>query len=508
MTESRDTVLDTAIVGGGVSGLYSAWRLTRSGVAGPSVAVFEGSDRTGGRLYSVCLKDEHAIPAELGGMFFGDAQDLVYRLCTAELGLELQSVTPEADFSWLRATRFMMKDFAEPGVLPYRLADDEQGLQPHEILLLAVRRIAPDIDKVWPLNPDSTMTETVAYLRGVEFDGRPLHAWGYWNLLARVISNEARLALADVEGTYALFSNWNALDAVFSMLADLTGNWFRIPDGYQRLPDRLREQAEAAGVAVEVGAMVRAVRREHDGTHRIEFADGRGPVRARRVILALPTGALERLDFDAPVAMQEALASSIGAPACKIFMVFDEPWWERLPHGPGHIEPGHFSASHTDLPLRQCYYLGQDPDTGDGLLLGAFGDARSVSFWPPLMREDGRGVELTSALPERAADELRRQLSEMHGADVPKPVDGIFVDWAAPPYYGGWHAWTPGWKSWDAAATLRGDGGIHICGEAYSAYQGWVEGALTSAEIMLQEAFGLAAPEWLGESDCLAPYRR
>jgi hypothetical protein len=48
---------------------------------------------------------------------------------------------------------------------------------------------------------------------------------------------------------------------------------------------------------------------------------------------------------------------------------------------------------------------------------------------------------------------------------------------------------------------------VHICGEAYSAYQGWVEGALTSAEVMLQQAFGLDAPDWLGDTDCLAPYR-
>lgn len=506
MGEGNGEILDTAIIGGGVSGLYSAWRLVRSGIDGRSIAVFEGSERTGGRLYSVCLKDEHAIPAELGGMFFSDAQDLVYRLCRDVLDLELQAVTPEADFCWLRAQRFLMADFARDGVLPYRLADDEQGLQPHELLLLIVRRIAPAIDRYWPLNPGATMAETVAYLRTVDFDGRPLHAWGFWNLVARVVSNEARLALADVEGTYALFSNWNALDAVFSTLADLTGAWFRIPDGYERVPEQLRARAEADGVAVHTHAFVRAVRSEADGVQRLEFADGRAPVRARRVILALPTGALKRLDFDAPEGMHEALDSSFGTPACKIFMVFDSPWWEQVPEGPGHIELGHFSASHTDLPLRQCFYLGQDPNTGDGLLLGAFGDERAVSFWPPLMREDGRGIELTTPLPERAARELCRQLSEMHGMEVPLPVDGIFVDWAAPPYYAGWHAWAPGWKSWDAAAKLRGETGIHICGEAYSAYQGWVQGALTSAEVMLQEAFGLDAPDWLGETDCLSPY--
>ena len=38
---------------------------------------------------------------------------------------------------------------------------------------------------------------------------------------------------------------------------------------------------------------------------------------------------------------------------------------------------------------------------------------------------------------------------------------------------------------------------VSICGEAYSPTQWWVEGALESAEILLQKKFGLPAPSWL-----------
>jgi hypothetical protein len=40
---------------------------------------------------------------------------------------------------------------------------------------------------------------------------------------------------------------------------------------------------------------------------------------------------------------------------------------------------------------------------------------------------------------------------------------------------------------------------IHICGEAYSDQQGWVEGAFCVAEKMLQEHFGLQRPTWLSK---------
>ena len=41
---------------------------------------------------------------------------------------------------------------------------------------------------------------------------------------------------------------------------------------------------------------------------------------------------------------------------------------------------------------------------------------------------------------------------------------------------------------------------VYICGEAYSQQQGWVEGALQTAEIMLQSHFGLAPAHWADPS--------
>jgi lysine 2-monooxygenase len=37
---------------------------------------------------------------------------------------------------------------------------------------------------------------------------------------------------------------------------------------------------------------------------------------------------------------------------------------------------------------------------------------------------------------------------------------------------------------------------LYVCGEAYSLNQGWVEGALSTAENLLQTRFKLAPPFW------------
>jgi hypothetical protein len=66
--------------------------------------------------------------------------------------------------------------------------------------------------------------------------------------------------------------------------------------------------------------------------------------------------------------------------------------------------------------------------------------------------------------------------------------DYAIRDWSRPPFGAGCHAWAPGAQSWSVREDLAAfefDGhqrkNLHICGEAYSDYQGFIEGALRSA---------------------------
>lgn len=500
---------DIAIAGAGVSGLYSAWRLVEAGIDPSDIAVYEFSERIGGRLWSVSLPDEKTIPAELGGMFFNDQQPLVFNLSTRKLALDHEPISPQPDFAWLRAVRFKVPEFADPKVLPYALAPDEQGLSYYELLALATDRIAPELKSLWPQQPDRPREATIAYLRKLKFDGTPLHEWGFWNLLARVISNEAWQALRGIVSSYTLFENWNGYDAMISLVVEQSGKWYRLTHGYQRLPDTLAAQIEKAGVAIHRRHRLARVDRLEDGLAlTLEHDGNERRAEARRLVLALPSQPVAGLVAASPdlhgTALARRLGSVKGVPACKIFLTFDTPWWRDVPNGPGRIGKNTYGVSHTDLPLRQCYYLGMDETTGEGLMLASYADGDAVTFWRALMDDSGRGRNLRSDLGDRARREIGRQLSEMHGVDVPPPTGGLFIDWCQAPYGGGWHNWQPGWKSWEVVDRMRrpmSDWPLYICGEAWSAAQGWTEGALGSAESMLQTGFGLAPPDWLEEND-------
>ena len=98
-------------------------------------------------------------------------------------------------------------------------------------------------------------------------------------------------------------------------------------------------------------------------------------------------------------------------------------------------------------------------------------------------------------------------MREVHGLEfVPEPYTAAYHDWSDDPYGAGWHAWKAGTRFWEIMPKVRKplpDEEVFICGEAYSINQGWVEGALQTAELMLEEHFGLKRPSWL-PSDYIA----
>jgi lysine 2-monooxygenase len=71
-------ILDVAVVGGGVSGAYAAWRLKEERPDW-NIAIFEYSKRIGGRLYTETLPGMPHVHAELGGMRYNEKEHILVR---------------------------------------------------------------------------------------------------------------------------------------------------------------------------------------------------------------------------------------------------------------------------------------------------------------------------------------------------------------------------------------------------------------------------------------------
>lgn len=503
-------MLDVAVIGGGVAGCYCAYRLS---VERPGeIALFEASNRIGGRLWSAPLAGHSGQLAEIGGMFFRSHQRNVRGLIE-HLALPFEPVAFKRAGQYVRGVSFQDTDFATT-VLPFQLNDAERVGSPAALLLHALDQIVPGAAELWPINRASPASAQATFdrLRGARHCDRPLYEYALWNVLSNVLSNEAYVLLSNVLGSVSMLRNVNAFDGVWSLLHEIgDGAGFVLSRGYQSLPLELEARAAQNGARIERARRLTTV--AHDGgKFLLSFVDPNGAqykIHARQVILALPQRPLQRVALSADIlgntsAFEIARDGAVmPMRSCKLFLTYGDAWWDAA-------APGEIAARYTDLPMQQCYRWGAQHE-GEGLLMAAYADDVSISFWASLAQsgntfesaagsdEDARALAAPTSLVQAA----ERQLGEMHGATLPAARGALFFDWGSEPFGAAWHGWAPHFKSWDIRPLLRRPNprlDLFICGEAYSQRNGWVEGALNSAELVLEQ-LGLTRPSWISDPD-------
>ncbi|MDQ2770950.1 MAG: FAD-dependent oxidoreductase [Bacteroidota bacterium] len=556
----KNEEVDIAIVGGGVSGVYCAWRLKK---ANPKlkIVVLEGSSGVGGRLLSVRPPGIANMVAELGGMRILPAvQPLV-----AGLIEHLNKLLPKArqiamyDFpvdepqnlAYLRGEYLRLADFTtDPDKVPYHLTWLERGQSPGGLIVAAIEQLVPGIT-----DPALTSEERQQMAQAATFAGRPLYEQGFWNVLLRIISPEAFQLGVDAGGYSSTLGNWNAADAIPWFLADfgVTPKYRAFCEGFQQVPLALAALFEEAQGDLRVAHKVRGVS-WHDGAYDLPWVshDGtpkqqEGMLRAKKVILAMPRRALDLLAPGSPPlqACQALIASVTPRPLFKLFTTYTSPWWRNAGYtsrldGQSTYVPVEQGRTVTDMPVRQTYYWptveGKAATTGPAMLMASYDDGNSVGYWdglrprrhlawqqgqvvaqpempfvaapvaPAAANSKASARAVPPADPERQWEtyqasaemvaEVARQLSIVHDLPfTPEVQQAAFRDWGDDPFGGGWNSWNIGVKSWEVKHQIVQPNPaqpLYICGEAYSDAQGWVEGALQTADYVLAK-FGLDA---------------
>lgn len=536
--------LDIAIIGGGVSGVYSAWKLKKK-YPDQKIVVFEGSDHIGGRLLSVKPPEIPNMTAELGGMrVLQNTQHLIMGLIDTinqELGSEEITlydfpVDKPQNLAYLRGEYLRLVDFAtRPDKVPYNMSFLEKGNGPGTIIVNAIEQIVPGVTA-----DHLTEEQRREMCREGSFDGIPLYQWGFWNLLYRVISSEGYQFSMDAGGYDSTLVNWNACDAIPWYLSDFGMDpvYKGFTNGFQQVPIALSELFKKDQGEVRLQHQLKNFDYK-DGQFTLNFSDGQ-VITAGKLILAMPRRALDLITPGSKLLQQiDHLVKSVTPrPLFKLFTTYMSPWWRiaGFTDADGKFVPVESGRSVTDLPVRQTYYWptsdGNPAVKGRSMLLASYDDGNNIGFWDGLRpqrsaawraglshseitdpfvgdddKEAGSPREAAPAMlnqtweeyqaPRRMVTEIARQLQQMHGLDyTPKVMSAAFRDWGEDPYGGGWNSWNIGVKSWEIRDKITypiTGTPLYICGEAYSDAQGWVEGALQTAEIMLQN-FEAAAP--------------
>ncbi|HEX6868594.1 MAG TPA: NAD(P)/FAD-dependent oxidoreductase [Candidatus Limnocylindrales bacterium] len=467
--------LDLAVVGGGVAGAFVAHTM-QTHRPDWSIALFERTDRIGGRLRSVAVNDvEHRI--ELGGMRFRTGHRLVADVVES-LGLETYSFdrTGGSERSLLRG-RLADGPDDPAGSVAYDLAAHERGRSASDLATDAFEQIIPGASRL-----DADGYRRVR--REHRFRDRRIVDWSMGDAIASILSAEAARYVADAFGYDSGIRALNAGDGIEFMLGGgAPAGEARVPvDGMDRIPGELVARFAARGGIVRRQHRLDSLVPVDDGV-RLTFSGA--TIDAARAVLAVPVPALRAIVAASPVMQTPTYRRILGSvepfPAIKLYLWYERPWWRPTVRG---------IRSTTDMTIRKVFYLDTAPDSS-AALLAMYTDGRHVEPW----RETWDGATAGSPASAAMLTAVRDQLRALHPAipDIPEPAGSAVMFWGGDPLETAWQFWRPGEISDDVidlALQPQPDVPVYLAGESFSRSQSWVEGALETAGLVVERLLG------------------
>jgi monoamine oxidase len=209
------------------------------------------------------------------------------------------------------------------------------------------------------------------------------------------------------------------------------------------------------------------------------FSGERCKARADWCLSNIPLPLLQKIPADFSPDFQKAVNRGRFAPTCKVGWQANRRFWESDKY---QIYGG---ISYIDTTITQIWYPSNNYFSGNGTLTGAYNyETRAEELGAMTLAERLRTARTQGELlhPEFGDRKI-----------VPEEL-GLSIAWHNVPYqHGGWASWDSSSKEdRDAYARLLApDRRFHVLGDQVSTLPGWQEGAMMSAEHVVEQIGGL-----------------
>ena len=438
------------VIGAGIAGVHAA-RLLRA--AGRSVVVLEADTRVGGRLRTRSLADGTCF--DLGGQWI-DGPDEMPRVhdLIREFGLTLFNQTSEARLDMT----------AQPLDRMDRLTQTEW-----EWFKAKLDSLAGTIDVENPSrSPNAVKLDSISV---EEWKRRNLDSPRLRHIFDQVVRTEYTVEPKDFSFLHFLSTvkTNGGLDAMFN-----ASHSFRLVEGFETLVQRM---ADSLGDALLLGRQVYDI---HHGADEVRVVAEGVIVRGQRVVIAIPPNQTSRIDFQPMLPrrrMWTIQRMEMGS-VIKCFALYERPFWRD--RAMTVMDPDELIIDHV---LEATSHDGRHP-----ALVVFIGGADAVHW--------------SDAGPERRKHAVLENLARVFGDEALYPSAYFDHDWQLEPFIGGGYncyappgVMTAGYESLDEPI-----GRIHFAGtETAQYYEGYIEGALVSADRAARECVAALSQEEGGE---------
>lgn len=464
-----------AIVGAGIAGLTAALTLQDAGIA---CAVYEASNRVGGRMHSDVTTWGDGAVSEWCGEFI-DSDHTTLRQLIARFNLTTIDLDHER---------------ADQGPMLVYLMGRYYG---SDELAADFQTLAPILEQQYR-GAGFPTTYARSTPEGLRLDQLSVYSWieqyvagGHTTPLGHYLDSgcsgfygldtheQSALNLIYLFGSFGSFGSHTPARSA-SLPKPMQGS-SKIAGGNERLPQAIAQSLPAGSLQIEHRLV--AIERASDTSLTLTFAtaDGLSHVQCDAAILALPFSALRRVDYQRAGfdPLKHTAIEQLGyGTISKLFLQFDTPYWYE--DGPWPRPHGGFIVSDLDIQTLWDAGAGQTASAGSrrsqGLLVDYTSGHRGAAYTPPGPYSTTADAPSIQRYAQNCLQQLERLFPGISAHYTGRAT--LSYPTADPGLLGSYSCWRVG--QYTAFAGYEGvpQGPIHFAGEHCSIeFQGYMEGA-------------------------------
>lgn len=458
-------IYDFVIVGGGIGGLYTAYKLHLQ-YPKKTILLLEKSNYLGGRVFT--YRDKY-MTVEAGAGRFSDKHTKLLKLIH-DLGLDSKIVHASGSIGYAPAdgTNSIYNSFVDtPVVAKSVMRKTANSIRQYSSihgnplpLLESMGMTALDVSNDIPIS--ALIAKVVLASKGELLS--KLQNISFIDYAKQVLKNDSEVELiVDAFGYYSELVIMNAHDAI--QLMDLLGpfnKFYTMNGGLSQIIEKLVSRLDSKYVKILKNKTVSVIALDEKNSEfffEIFIKENVRPVVARVCICALPSNALKKLTISRHFA--PLMKNVLCAPLCRIYSKFaldtdGDVWFKNMP------------KLTTNNNLRMIIPISEK----EGVIMISYTDNKFAKYWKRIY--DKYGVDGVDS-------RIAKLIKESTGKDIPKPLKTRVCYWDCGVGYWGIGA--------DSAVVSQSilkpfcDFSFYVCGEHFSEkFQQWMEGALETSE--------------------------